>query len=69
MNEINMDKTKIQASVMNISMQAETAAASTEEITSALEEQVEVMTKLAENMEYLKKETSVLEESINQFKI
>jgi len=50
-------------------MEAETAAASTEEVTSSLDEQVNVMAKLAENMEYLKKETAVLEESMNRFKI
>lgn len=69
MAQINADKDDIQTSVMNISMEAETAAASTQEVTSALDEQVAVMAKLAENMEYLKKETAVLEESINRFKI
>ena len=69
MAQINADKDDIQTSVMNISMEAETAAASTQEVTSSLDEQVGVMAKLAENMEYLKKETAVLEESINRFKI
>ena len=69
MAQINRDKDNIQASVMNISMEAETAAASTQEITSSLDEQVGVMAKLAEDMDYLKKETAVLEESINRFKI
>lgn len=69
MGQINGDKDEIQSAVMNISMEAETAAASTEEVTSSLDEQVSVMSKLAENMEYLKKETAVLEESMNRFKI
>lgn len=69
MGQINSDKDEIQSSVMNVSMEAETAAASVEEVTSSLDEQVGVMSKLAENMEYLKKETAVLEESINRFKI
>ena len=69
MGQINSDKDDIQSAVNNISMEAETAAASTEEVTSALDEQVSVMSKLAENMEYLKKETNVLEESMNRFKI
>lgn len=69
MGKINSDKDEIQTSVTNVSMEAETAAASVEEVTSSLDEQVGVMAKLAENMEYLKKETGVLEESINRFKI
>ena len=69
MEQINSDNGEIQSAVNNISMEAETAAASTEEVTSALDEQVSVMSKLAENMEYLKKETNVLEESMNRFKI
>ena len=69
MTQINLDKDDIQTSVMNISMESETAAASTQEVTSALDEQVGVMAKLAEDMEYLKRETAVLEESINRFKI
>jgi len=69
MGQINSDKDEIQSAVNNISMEAETAAASTEEVTSSLDEQVNVMAKLAENMEYLKKETAVLEESMNRFKI
>lgn len=69
MGQINSDKDEIQTSVMNVSMEAETAAASVEEVTSSLDEQVGVMAKLVENMEYLKKETVVLEESINRFKI
>ena len=67
MNVINTDKDVIQTSVMNISMEAETAAASIQEITSSLDEQTGVMSKLAENMEYLRKETSVLEDSMNRF--
>lgn len=69
MGQINSDKDEIQTAVMNVSMEAETAAASVEEVTSSLDEQVGVMAKLAENMEYLKRETAVLEESINRFKI
>lgn len=69
MGQINSDKDEIQTSVMNVSMESETAAASVEEVTSSLDEQAGVMSKLAENMEYLKKETAVLEASINRFKI
>lgn len=69
MGQINNDKDDIQASVMNISVEAETAAASAEEITASLDEQAGVMEQLAENMEYLREETSVLDESINRFKI
>lgn len=69
MGQINGDKDEIQSAVLNISMEAETAAASTQEVTTSLDEQVSVMSKLAENMEYLKKETAVLEESMNRFKI
>lgn len=69
MGQINQDKDEMQTSVMNISVEAETAAASTQEITSSLEEQTGVMKVLAENMEYLKKQTEVLDESINRFKI
>lgn len=69
MEQINRDKDEIQSAVMNISMEADSAAASTEEVTSSLDEQVNVMSKLAHNMEYLKKETTILEESINKFRI
>lgn len=66
---INTDKDEIQSSVMNISVETETAAASTEEVNAALSEQEAATEKLAENMEYLKKQTAVLEESINCFRI
>lgn len=69
MGQINTDKDDIQKSIMNVSMESETAAASIEEVTSTLEEQVGVLSKLADNIEYLRKETDVLEESINRFKI
>lgn len=66
---INTDKDEIQASVMNISLEAENAAASTQEVNAALSEQEAAIGKLAENMEQLKKETAVLEQSINCFRI
>ena len=69
MVQINADKNEIQSSVRNISEEAESAAASTEEVTSALDEQAEIMSKLAQNMEYLKEETAVLETSFNRFQI
>ena len=69
MAQINTDKDKLQSSVMNISMAAETAAASIEEVTATLDEQIEGIAKLAENMNHMKKETLVLDESMNQFKI
>lgn len=69
MGQINTDKDVLQNSIVNISMEAETAAASVQEITSTLDEQVGVLAKLADNVEYLKKETGVLDDSINQFKI
>lgn len=69
MEQINMDKEEIQTSVRNIAVQADNAAVSTEQVTSSLGEQAGVMAKLAENMEYLRKETSVLGESINKFKL
>jgi len=69
MSQINADKEELQASVMNISMAAETAAAAIEEVTASLDEQIDGIAKLAENMDSMKKETSVLEESMNQFKI
>ncbi len=69
MGQINVDKDVIQTSVMNISVEAETAAASTQQVTSSLDEQAGVMSMLAENMEYLRKETAVLDESINRFKL
>jgi len=69
MSQINTDKEVLQTSVMNISMAAETAAASIEEITASLEEQMGGISTLAENTTVMKKETSVLEESLDQFKI
>jgi len=69
MSQINADKDDLQASVMNISMAAETAAASIEEVTASLEEQIGGISKLAENTDAMKKETTVLEEAMNQFKI
>lgn len=69
MGEINTDKEELQNSVMNISMEAETAAASTEEVTSSLDTQAGVVERLAENMEFLRGETAVLDRSINRFKI
>ena len=69
MAQINTDKDELQSSVMNISMAAETAAASIEEVTATLDEQIEGIAKLAENMGRMEKETFVLEESMNQFKI
>lgn len=69
MNQINMDKDDIQTSVMNISVEADSAAAAAEEVTVSLDEQAGVMGQLAENMEFLQQETSVLDASINRFKI
>lgn len=69
MNQINRDKDDIQTSFLNISVEAEAAAESAEKVTTSLDEQAGVMGQLAENMEYLQKETSVLDESINKFKI
>ncbi len=69
MKQINTDKDDLQVSVQNISMAAETAAASIQEITATLDEQIGVIARLAENMEQMKTETSVLEDSMNQFKI
>ena len=69
MKQINTDKDDLQTSVQNISMAAETAAASIQEITATLDEQIGVIARLAENMEQMKTETSVLEDSMNQFKI
>lgn len=69
MTQINTDKDELQASVMNISMAAETAASSIEEVTASLDEQVGGISRLAENTISMKKETSVLEESMNHFRI
>lgn len=69
MGEINMDKDEIQNSVENISKQAEMAAASTEGVTSALNEQADVMTELAKNMEYLREKIVTLEQSMDHFVI
>ena len=69
MSQINADKEELQASVMNISMAAETAAASIEEVTASLDEQMGGISKLAENTDAMKNETTVLEEAMNQFKI
>lgn len=69
MSQINADKDELQTSVMNISMAAETAAASIEEVTASLDEQMGGISRLAENTDTMKKETTVLEESMNQFKI
>ena len=69
MSQINADKEELQTSVMNISMAAETAAASIEEVTASLDEQIGGISRLAENTVAMKKETSVLEEAMNQFKI
>ena len=69
MVQIYEDKDEIQTSVMNISMQSETAAASTEEVTASLDTQAGVMAQLAENMSNLKKEAGVLEDVINRFTI
>ncbi len=69
MEQINTDKDEIQASVVNISEEAETAAASTEEVTSSLDEQAGVMAKLATDIEHLRRQTAVLDEAINRFKI
>lgn len=66
---INTDKDDIQSSVKNISLETETAAATTEEVNAALSEQETAIAKLAENMENLKQQTAVLEESINCFRI
>lgn len=69
MGRINTDKDEVQSSVKNVSLEAETTAASTEEVTVSLDRQAEVMQQLTENMEFLRKETSVLDESMNRFKI
>lgn len=69
MGQINTDKDEIQMSVKKISTETENAAASTQEVTATLDEQVGVIAKIAENMEYLKKEIGVLEKSIDSFKI
>lgn len=67
MMEINADKDEIQNSVQNISTKAEMAAVSTEEVTSSLNEQADVMTELTENMEALRKEIVTLEQSMDRF--
>lgn len=69
MSGINRDKNEIQHSVMNITLETESAAASTQEVNAALSEQETALERLVENMEYLKKETEVLEKSIEAFSI
>lgn len=69
MSAINTDKDEVQDSVLSISQETKTAAASTEEVTSSLDTQAGVVEKLAADMEFLRSETVILDKSINRFKI
>lgn len=69
MAEINTDKDEIQHSVQNISSKAEMAAVSTGEVTAALNEQSSVMAELAGNMENMRNEILILEQSMDRFTI
>lgn len=69
MQTIDVEKEQIQESITNISVVSEQAAASTQEVTATLENQVQIVSELAQGVEQLRKEADALDQSISIFTV
>ena len=67
--EINGEKEQVQDSIRNITIISEQSAVAAEEVTSALEDQVRIISDLASDVELLKNEADALDRSIAKFTI
>lgn len=69
MQTIDVEKEQIQDSISNISVVSEQAAASTQEVTATLENQVQIISDLAQGVEQLRQEADALDQSISIFTV
>lgn len=69
MQTIDAEKEQIQDSISNISVVSEQAAASTEEVTATLDNQVQIIADLAQGVEQLRQEADALDQSISIFTV
>ncbi len=69
MQTIDEEKGQIQDSIANISVVSEQAAASTQEVTATLENQVRIISDLVQGVEELRKEADALDQSISIFTV
>lgn len=69
MQTIDAEKEHIQESISNISVVSEQAAASTQEVTATLENQVQIISDLAQGVEQLRQEADALDQSISIFTV
>ena len=67
MKEINSEKEQVQKSISNISIVSEQSASVTEEVTAALADSAKVLADLTSEIELLRNETDVLEQSMKIF--
>lgn len=67
MQKVNAEKSQVQESIRNISVVSEQSAVATEEVTASLDEQVKIISDLAQDVELLKKEADALDQSIGKF--
>lgn len=69
MQTIDAEKEQIQDSISNISVVSEQAAAATQEVTATLENQVQIISDLAQGVEQLRQEADALDQSISIFTV
>ncbi len=69
MQMMSGEKEQVQDSMSHISVVTEQAAVATQEITSALDEQVRTVSGLSKNVELLKQEADALDQSIGRFTV
>ena len=69
MQTIDVEKEQIQDSISNISVVSEQAAAATQEVTATLENQVQIISDLAQGVEQLRQEADALDQSISIFTV
>lgn len=63
------EKNVVQDSIQNISAVSEEVSAATQEVSATLEEQTMIINKLTKEMETLKEDVGVLNQSMNKFKV
>lgn len=63
------EKDVVHESIQNISAVSEEVSAATQEVSATLEEQVEIINKLTREMENLREDVGVLNESMNKFEV
>ena len=69
LEESMLEKDKVESSLQNIASVSEEVAASTQEVTATLGEQVSVVQTLKEEVELLRSDALELDKSIERFKI